>query len=189
MPRLRSAVILAICALLVGGLAVASVADPFHLRYARWFTSGLVLLALLLLTAAVAFLAKRGLIRLVVVAVGALAMLGWLTMVGLASQLVRENAVVSEVADGNMRLLVVEGAPAAIDPVYAVVLRAGGGPFEQESVVYQGVEDAAAPAEVRFVDSGTVEVQVGETCLYRSQVEAVTLAVQPVHRPLRADTC
>jgi hypothetical protein len=188
-PRLRSAVILAICALLVGGLAVASVADPFHLRYARWFTSGLVLLALLLLTAAAAFVARRGLVRVVVVVVGALAMLGWLTLVGLASQLVRENAVVSEVADGNMRLLVVEGSPGAIDPVYAVVLRAGAGPFEQESVVYQGLEDAIAPTEVRFVDGGTVEVQVGASCLYRSQVEAVTLAVEPVHRPLRVDSC
>ncbi len=189
MTRLRHAIVLTICAFLAGGLAVLAVADPFHLRYARWFTAGLVLATLLLLTVAAMVIARRGLMRVLVLVIGGSAMLGWILVVMLASQLVQENRVVSEVAAGNMRLLVVEGAPAAIDPVYAVVLRAGGGPFEQESVVYQGLEEVPEPAEVRFVDDRTVEVRMGSGCSYRSQVEAGTLAVDPVHRPLRIDGC
>jgi hypothetical protein len=188
-PRLRRAVILAVLALIAGGLAALAVADPFHLRYARWFTAGFVLLALLLATATFAVVARRGLARVLVLALGAVAVLGWVALVGLASQLTVANHTVSQVADGGRRLVVVEGAPAAIDPIYAVVLQAGSGPFEQETVIYQGVEQAPAPAGVRFVDSDTVEVRTSGGCLYRSEVEALTLAVDPVHRPLRADGC
>jgi hypothetical protein len=189
-PRLRRTVVLAVCALLVAGLAALGVADPFHLRHARWFTAGLVLLALLLFTAAFAVAVRRGLLRVLVLVVGGIAVLGWVALVGVASQLtVDDNRVVSEVSDGGRRLAVVEGAPFAIDPVYAVVLRSGGGPFEQETVVYQGLEQAAAPTAVRFVDPDTVEVRTSGGCLYRSEVEAVTLAVDPVHRPLRIDGC
>jgi hypothetical protein len=187
--RLRRTVVLAVCALLVAGLAVLAVADPFHLRHARWFTAGLVLLALLLTIAAFAVAVRRGLLRVLVLVVGGVATLGWLALVGVASQLNAENRIVSEVADGGRRLVVVEGAPVAIDPVYAVVLRAGGGPFEQETVVYQGLEEAPAPVEVRFVDPDTVEVRTSGGCVYRSEVEGVTLAVDPVHRPLRIDGC
>lgn len=189
MPRLRHAVVLAICALLAGGLALFSVADPFHLRYARWFTAAFVLLAILLLTAAAGVVARRGLLRFLVVAVGVTAMVGWITLVGLASRLVSDTRVVSEVADSGRRLVVIEGSAYAIDPVYAVVVRAGSGPLEQESLVYQGLESVPAPAEARFVDTGTVEVRVGAACVYRSQVEAVTMAVLPVHRPLQAGAC
>jgi hypothetical protein len=187
-PRLRRSVILAVLALIAGGLAALTVADPFHLRYARWFTAGLVLLALLLVTATFAVVARRGLPRVLVLALGGVAVLGWVALVGVAAQLIVDNHTVSQVADSGRRLVVVEGAPAAIDPVYAVVLQAGGGPFEQETVVYQGVEQAPAP-DVRFVDSDTVEVRTSGGCLYRSEVEALTLAVDPVHRPLRADGC
>lgn len=188
MPRLRRAVVLAACAVLVGALAGLAIADPFHLRHIRWFTAGLVLLAVLLLTAAFA-VAVRGVLRVFVLVVGGVAALGWVAVVALADQVGVENREVSEVAEGDRRLVVVEGALGAIDPVYAVVLRSGGGPFEQETVVYQGVEAAPAPAEVRFVDPDTVEVRTGAGCAYRSEVEAVTLAVDPVHRPLRADGC
>ncbi|GAA1320982.1 hypothetical protein ACQPZA_03670 [Pseudonocardia xinjiangensis] len=189
MPRFRRTVILAVLALIVGGLAALAVADPFHLRHARWFTAGLVLLALLLLTSAFAVAVRRGLARVLVLAVGAIAVLGWATVVWTASQVAGIDQTVSEVADGGRRLVVVEGAPYAIDPIYAVVIRAGSGPFEQESIVYQGVEEAPAPADVRFVDSDTVEVRTAGGCMYRSEVEGVTLAVDPVHRPLRADGC
>ncbi|MHA6626949.1 hypothetical protein ACU61A_16060 [Pseudonocardia sichuanensis] len=189
MPRLRRAVVLAACAVLVGALAGLAIADPFHLRHIRWFTAGLVLLAVLLVTAAFAVVARRGVLRVFVLVVGGIAALGWVAVVALADQVSVENREVSEVADGDRRLVVVEGALGAIDPVYAVVLRSGGGPFEQETVVYQGVEAAPAPAEVRFVDPDTVEVRTGAGCAYRSEVEAVTLAVDPVHRPLRADGC
>lgn len=188
MPRLRRAVILAVLAVIVGGLAALAVVDPFHLRHARWFTSGLVLAAILLVTAAFAIVV-RGLGRALVLALGAIAVLGWVTVVWLASQVAGVDREVSQVADGGRRLVVVEGAPYAIDPIYAVVIRSGSGPFEQESVVYQGVEQAPAPSGVRFVDSDTVEVRTSGGCLYRSEVEAVTLAVDPVHQPLRADGC
>lgn len=188
-PLLRSAVLLGICAVVTGGLAVLAVADPFHLRHARWFTSGLILLTLLLLTAAATALARRGAVRVPVLLLGAAASLGWITLVGLAAQLDVESTVVSAVTDGDRRLVVVEGGAFATDPVYAVVLRSGGGPFEQETVVYQGWEEGPAPVGVRFVDGNTVEVRTGGGCRYRSEVEPVTLDVDPVHRPLRLNAC
>ena len=62
------------------------------------------------------------------------------------------------------------------------MLRSGGGPFEQESLVYQGPTGAPPPVAL-VVDPGDVEVAVG-TCRYQSKVEGVTMAVEPVHRPL-----
>lgn len=44
----------------------------FHLRYAQWFTAGLVLLALLLVTATFPIVARRGIARGLV-----LALAGW----------------------------------------------------------------------------------------------------------------
>lgn len=189
MARLRRAALLAVCAVLTGGLAALAVADPFHLRHARWFTSGLVLLTLLLSTAAAAVLARRGLLRLLVLVIGGSVVVGWCGIVWFAAQLDGGNRVLSEVTDGGRRLLVVQGAEPAIDPVSAVVLRAGTGPFEQESLVYQGQPGMPAPSGVRFVDGGSVEVMVGSACRYRSVVEPGTLAVDPVHRPLRLGGC
>ena len=187
--RLRHVAVLAILTVIVGLLAVFAVADPFHLRYARWFTSGLVLLGILLLTWTLAVAVGRGILRALVLMVGGVAVLGWCALVWVASQITSSSTQVSEVADGGRRLVVLEGSLVAIDPVFAVVVRGGGGAFEQESVVYQGVEAAPAPASVRFVDGDTVEVRMPGGCLYRSEVEALTLAVEPVHRPLRADGC
>jgi hypothetical protein len=117
MIRLRWAILLTVGAVLAGGLAMLAVADPFHLRYARWFTAGLVLATLLLLTAALAVIARRGLLRVLVLVGGGIAIVGWTAVVWLAAQLDVENRVVSEAADGNRRLLVVEGSPIAIDPI------------------------------------------------------------------------
>jgi hypothetical protein len=174
-----------VIAVVVAGVALA---DPFHLRHIRWFTASAVLLAVLLVTAAFARLAPRGVVRLIVLGLGGVAALGWVGIVGLATQVTAENRPVSEVADGGRRLVVVESVPPAARPVYAVVVRSGTGVFEQEAVVYQGVEAGPVPSEVRFVDADTVEVRTGP-CVYRSEVEAVTLAVDPVHRTLRRDTC
>jgi hypothetical protein len=187
--RLRRTVLLAALTVVVVMLAVLAVADPFHLRYARWFTAGFVLVGIVLLTATLAVVVGRGVMRWLVLIVGGVAVVGWCALVGVANQLVPTSRQVSEVADGGRRLIVLEGSAVAIDPVYAVVLREGGGPFEQETVVYQGVEAAPAPAQVRFVDPDTVEVRMPSGCVYRSEVEAMTLAVDPVHRPLRADGC
>ena len=189
MIRLRWVVLLTVCAVLAAGLAMLAIADPFHLRYARWFTAGLVLATVVLLTAALAVIAHRGLLRVLVLVAGGIAIVGWTAVVWLAAQIDVENRVVTEAADGNRRLLVVEGSPMAIDPVYAVVLRSGGGPFEQEALVYQGREEMPAPSGVRFVDGGTVEVLVGSNCRYRSTVEGGTMAVEPVHRPVRLGAC
>ena len=188
-PRLRRVLVLASLALVVGLLAGLAVADPFHLRHIRWFTAGLVLLTLLLLTAALTAAVPRGVLRVLVLVAGGVAALGWAALVWLATGLIGPIGEVSQVADGGRRLVVLEGSAVAIDPVFAVVLRSGDGPFEQESVVYQGVEDAPPPVGVRFVDADTVEVATGAGCLYRSQVEAVTLAVEPVHRPLQLGAC
>jgi hypothetical protein len=188
MPRLRSAVILmglALVAVGVGGLAVA---DPFHLRYAKWFTAGAVFVAIALVAAAFTVVARRGLLRGFVLVVGFAALAGWVVVVLLAMQLQVGNRETREIDDGGRRLLVLEAYP-VLDPSYAVVVRAGGGPFEQESLVYQSVPDALPPEAVRFVDSDTVEVQAAGGCIYRSDIEAGTLAVSPVHRPTRIDAC
>jgi hypothetical protein len=186
--RLRGALVLAACAVLVIGVAGLALADPFHLRHIRWFTASAVLLAVLLVTAAFVVVAPRGVLRVTVLTLGGLAALGWVGIVVLATQVTVENRTVSEVEDGGRRLVVVEGAPAGSSPIYAVVVRSGSGMFEQETVAYQGVESGPLPSGVRFVDADTVEVRMGP-CVYRSDVEAVTLAVDPVYRPSRPDTC
>jgi hypothetical protein len=186
--RLRRVALLGVLTVIVGLFAVLAVADPFHLRHARWFTAALVLLGILLLTATLAVAVGRGILRVLVLIVGAVAALGWCALIGVATQVTSPSTEVSQVADGGRRLVVLEGAAAAIDPIFAVVVRNGTGPFEQETLVYQGVEAAPAPT-VRFVDGNTVEVRLPGGCLYRSEVEAMTLAVDPVHRPLRADGC
>lgn len=190
MPRLRRVAILAVCTLIVAALAVVAVEDPFHLRHARWFTAGLVLLAIVLATAMFAVAVPRGLMRGLVLVLGGAAAGSWCLAVWVATtQLTGPEQEVSRVADGDRRLVVLEGGSFTIGPVYAVVLRSGGGPFEQETVVYQGPEGAPAPSAVRFVDADTVEVRTAGGCLYRSEYAAGTLAVDPVHRPLRAGAC
>jgi hypothetical protein len=187
--RLRSTVALIVLVLVVGMLAGVSLADPFHLRYARWFTAGLVGLALVLLTAAFAVVTRRGLLRGLALLVGFFVVLGWAGFVFGASRLAGTNQELTRVSAGGRSLVVLQGSGATLDPVYAVVLRAGSGPFEQESLVYQGQESGPPPLAVRFVDGGTVEVLTRGGCQYRSQVEGVTLAVDPVHRPLQPDVC
>ena len=177
--RLRRVVVLLLCVVVVAVLAGVSLADPFHLRQARWFTTGLIAVALVLLTVLLATGAPRGPLRWVALVVG------WPRCSagpGSCTARARSPAAASrsprpttpsagwspskETAAGRTRWCCARVA----------------GPFEQESLVYQGVAGAPAPT-ARFVDPGTVEVAVG-TCRYRSGVEAVTLAVQPVHRPL-----
>lgn len=187
MPRLRSAVVLMALALVAVGLGGLSVMDPFHLRHARWFTSGAVLLAIVLVTVAFAVVARRGLLRGIVLVVGSVAVVGWVALVWLASQLVNDSTEVSRTTAEGRDLLVLE-ARAVIDPAFAVVVRSGEGPFAQESVVYQGLEGGPQPA-ARFVDPDTVEVTTPRGCAYRSDIEAATLEVSPVHRPFRLDTC
>jgi hypothetical protein len=187
MPRLRNAAILMVCAVLAVGLGALALADPFHLRHARWYTVGAVLLAIVLVTAAFAAVVRRGLLRGFVLVVGGVAVLTWLALAWLVAQLDVQSQEVLEVADGDRRLVVLERYP-VIDPVYAVVVRAGVGPIEQETVVYQGPEDGPQPS-VRFVDFDTVEVTVAQACTYRSEIEPITLAVDRVHRPLRLGTC
>ena len=177
--RLRRVVVLLLCVVVVAVLVGVSLADPFHLRQARWFTVGLIAVGLVLLTATFATAAPRGPLRWVALVVGVAAVLGWAALVYGASALAAGGRPVAEADDAGRRLITIEGDGAQ---AYAVVLRAGGGPFEQEALVYQGPAGAPTPT-ARFVDPHTVEVAVG-TCRYTSGVEAVTLAVEPVHRPL-----
>jgi hypothetical protein len=177
--RLGRVVVLLLCVVVVAVLAGVSLADPFHLRQARWFTAGLIAVGLVLLTALLATAAPRGPLRWVTLVLGLAVVLGWGAFVYGASSLAGGGKPVAEADEAGRRLITLEGDSG---PAYAVVLRSGGGPFEQESLVYQGVAGAPAPT-ARFVDPGTVEVAVG-TCRYRSGVEAGTLAVSPVHRPL-----
>jgi len=177
--RLRRVVVLLLCVVVIAVLVGLSLVDPFHLRQARWFTVGLIAVGLVVLTAAFATAAPRGPLRWVALVVGVAAVLGWAALVYGASTLAAGGRPVAEADDAGRRLITIAGDGAQS---YAVVLRAGGGPFEQEALVYQGPAGAPTPA-ARFVDPETVEVAVG-TCRYTSGVEAVTLAVEPVHRPL-----
>lgn len=188
MPRLRRVLLLAFLLVIVLIMAGLALADPFHLRHARWFTAGLVLLALILATATLAVVVGRGLIRALLLVVGGMAVLGWAAVVWLATGLSGLDREVTAVADGDRRLVVLESRDFSIDPLFSVVLRSGGGAFEQQSLVFEGVEEGPAPDGVRFVDSDTVEVRTGG-CLYLSDVELVTLAVDPVHQPESRGTC
>lgn len=190
MTRVRSVIALIGLVVVVALLAGLSLVDPFHLRHARWFTSALIGLVLVLLTAAAAVVARRGLLRGLVIVVGVVAVLAWGGFVFGASRLAGTSLDVTTVAAGGRSLVVVQGSGATVTPVYAVVVRSGGaGPFEQESLVYQGQESSPPPLLARFVDDHTVEVQTLGGCGYRSNVETVTLAVDPVHRPLLASGC
>jgi hypothetical protein len=176
----RSLVLLAltVVAALLAGLAVL---DPFHLRHAAWFVFGTVLLTVLLATAALAVAVRVFALRVLVLVLGGIAAVAWTAIALLAMDLVDEGTPVAEVASGGQRLVVLEGAAFAIDPVYRVVLRAGEGPFEQQSDVWFGYEDGPAPDAVAFRGVDEVEVRTG-TCVLVSRVEPVTLAVDPVHR-------
>lgn len=187
--RLRAAIALLGLVVVVAVLAGLALLDPFHLRHARWFTAGLVALGLVLLTALLAVIARRGLLRGAVVLVGIVALVGWGVFVVGASRLAGSNTEVLRVADGGRSLVVLQGTGSTIDPVYAVVVRSGGGPFEQESLVYQGAEGSPPPSLTQFVDADTVSVETLGGCRYRSTVEDVTLAVDPVFRPLTRSSC
>lgn len=169
----RSLVLLAltVIAVFLAGLAVL---DPFHLRHAPRFVAGTVLLALVLATATLAVAVKVYLLRVVVLVLGGILVLGWAIVAYLVIDLDEPRTVVAEVVSGDQRLVVVEGPGLAT----SVVLRAGDGPFAQESLVWQG---DGAPGEVAFRGDDEVEIRTGN-CVLVSRVEAVTLDADPVYR-------
>jgi hypothetical protein len=75
--RLGRVVVLLLCVVVVAVLAGVSLTDPFHLRQARYFTAGLIALALVLLTALLANATPRGPLRWVTLVLGVAAVLGW----------------------------------------------------------------------------------------------------------------
>ncbi|GAA3220464.1 hypothetical protein GCM10017691_04790 [Pseudonocardia petroleophila] len=181
MTTLRRAAVLAACAILAALLAGLAVLDPFHLRHVQWFVAGTVLLTIVLVTAALAVAVRVFALRLLVLVVGGILAVGWGLTAWLAIGLDDPRSAVVEVASGDRRLVVQEGAAFTIDPVFRVVLRAGAGPFEQESLVWQGDPEGAGPGGVAFRGVDEVEVRTGG-CVLVSRIEPVTLAVDPVHR-------
>ncbi len=181
MSTLRRSLVLLALTIVAALLAGVAVVDPFHLRQASWFVAGSVLLVIVLATLALTVAVKLYAVRVLVLVLGGIAALGWAAIAWLAMGLEDEGAVVSEVASGGQRLVVLEGAAFAIDPVHRVVLRAGEGPFEQESAVWVGYPDGPEPSAVAFRGADEVEVRVG-TCVFVSRVEPVTLSVDPVHQ-------
>lgn len=184
--RAAAALVLTAVTIVVVLLTGLSVLDPFHWRHVRWFSLALVFLAILLVTATLA-VATRGVLRAIVLVLGTVAVLGWAALGWFAISFDQSYREIETVADGDRRLVVLEGGALAIDPRYSVVVRSGGGLFEQQSFVYQGLEDGPGVA-VRFVDADTVEVTAG-SCVYRSEIEGGTLEVDPVHSPLLAGAC
>jgi hypothetical protein len=182
MTTLRRALVLGAFAVVAALLAGLAVLDPFHLRHVQWWVAGTVLLTLLLVTAALAVAVTLYPLRVLVLVLGGTVSVGWAVVAYLAIGLDDPRAAVSEVARGDRRLVVQEGQAFTIDPVYRVVLRAGApGPFEQESLVWLGDPEGAGPDEVAFRGPDEVEIRTG-SCVLVSQVEPVTLGVDPVHR-------
>lgn len=179
MSTLRRSLVFLALTVIVAILAGLAVLDPFHLRYAPRFVAGTVLLTLVLATVTLAVAVKVYLLRVLVLVLGGILALGWAAVAWLVIDLDDPRTAVSEVASGDQRLAVLEGEAFAIDPVYSVVLRAGDGPFAQESLVWRG--DGAGPGEVAFRGVDEVEIRTG-TCVLVSRVEPVTLDVDPVHR-------
>jgi hypothetical protein len=143
--RLGRVVVLLLCVVVVAVLAGVSLADPFHLRQARWFTAGLIAIGLVLLTALLATGVPRGALRWVTLVVGVAALLGWAGLVYGASTLSAGGRQVAEADEAGRRLVTLERDDAQ---AYAVVVRSGGGPFEQESLVYQGSRAHPRPSRV-----------------------------------------
>ena len=107
--RLRRVVVLLLCVVVVAVLAGVSLADPFHLRQARWFTAGLIALALVLLTVLLATATPRGPLRWVTLVLGVAAVLGWGAFVYGASALAGGGKAVAEADDAERRLVTLEG--------------------------------------------------------------------------------
>jgi hypothetical protein len=187
----RRPVILLAAAVLTAGLAALALVDPLHLRYSDVYGAVLVLLAIVVGTVALVHALRGRAARVLTGVLGAVLAAGWAVLAWFAIQLTGPNRLVAEVEGTDRRLVVVENSAFAIDPTYAVLVRAGSGPLEQESLVWQGLAEGAAPSEVRFRDAAEVEVEVllQPGCGYRSTVDPVTLTVDPVHRPIRLDGC
>jgi hypothetical protein len=192
----RTRPVLAAVALVVLALTAFALADPFHLRLAAWYAGVLGTLAVVLVTLWIV-LWVRGLVRVLVGGAGLLVALVWVAFSWLAISFLPGEAVLREVPappGSRVRLVLVQSGTLAADPiVYSVRVRAGSGPFEQDSPVWLGLSEGAAPTTFRFgvpTAAGTVvEVVAGADCGYRSTVDEVTLSVDPVHSPLRLDGC
>lgn len=182
----------AICALVAAALAAFAAVNPFHLRWGGPATAVLVGLTIALVTAAAAVVPRRRANRIVTAVLGTLILVGWCAAAIVGLRFSGPQRDVTTVAAGNYRLVVVEGH-AFVDTVYSVHLRRGSGPLEQDSLVWQGLAEGSPPAQVRFhgdpAADQQVEVVAGPGCGYRSRYDSHTLAVDPVHRPLRLDGC
>lgn len=182
MSTLRRSLVLLVLTVVAAFLAGLAVLDPFHLRWASWFVAGAVLLTIVLATLALAVAVKLFAARVLVLVLGGIVAVGWAAVAVLAVGPADAPRPVSEVASGTRRLVVVEDPEPTVDgPAFRVQLRAGDGPFEQESDVWFGEGSGPAPDAVAFRGPDELEVRVG-TCVLVSRVEPVTLAVDPVHR-------
>lgn len=182
MSTLRRVLVLGALTIIAALLAGLALLDPFHLRYAPWFTAGTVLLTIVLATVTLTVAVKLYLARVLVLVLGGILALGWAFIAWFSISLDDEGRPVSEVVSGGQRLVVLDGpADLSPDPVFWVVLRAGSGPFEQESLVWQGEPEGSGPEEVAFRGVDELEIRSG-TCVLVSRVEPLTLDVDPVHR-------
>ncbi|WP_214368152.1 hypothetical protein [Pseudonocardia sp. H11422] len=186
----RRSLVLGSLTFAAGALSAVAIADPFNLLLAPWYIGVLVTVTMALGTAFLAGLPRRRTGRVLIAAVGVVVTLAWVGLLWFVAQFVGPGRVVDERVAGDHRLVTVEGGVfAGVDPIYAVRLRAGSGPFAQDALVWQGLEDGAAPTDVRFAGDDRVEVVTSGGCGYRSRFDRVTLEVDPVHRPLRLDGC
>lgn len=172
-------------------LAVPAVVDPFHLRHGAAYSAVLVLAALLLVTVLAVRVLPGRLLAVAGGVVGGLLVVGWVGLIGLTLAFAGpqpEQVTATGGDSGRVSLVLVRGH-AFEATVFSVRLRAGGGPFAQESTVWQGLGDAPPPARFVFTDPQSVAVVGAGQCGYRSTFDATTLGVDPVHYALRPDGC
>lgn len=182
---------LSVASVSCAALAVLAVVDPFHLRHGAAYSAVLVLAALLLLTALAVRVLPGRLLTVASGVVGGFLVAAWLGLIALTLAFAgpqAEQVVATGGESGRVSLVLVRGH-AFEATVFSVRLRAGGGPFAQESTVWQGLGDAPPPA--RFVFSGprAVATVSAGSCGDRSTFDRTTLTVDPVHYALRPDGC
>ncbi|GEL26790.1 hypothetical protein PSU4_57440 [Pseudonocardia sulfidoxydans NBRC 16205] len=194
-PRPRGRCVGPLVALAVVAAALAAVAawNPFHLVWSGRCATVLVAAALVLSVAAATLRLQTTGARAAVVVAGVLVVAAWSAAAWVSAALTPELVVISEVAGppgSRIRLALVEVQTLAVDGrTFSVRARAGTGALAQESVVWT-VRSAEIPRpQPRFVDARHVEIIDAAGCTLRSDVDPVTLGVDPVDAPERSTGC
>lgn len=181
--RLRGLAVSAVATSVFVPLMLFAYGNPFNFRYTAAAIAPLTALSALAAACFWAFMFGRRWANYVGLCIGVLGLLSAVHVHYLVKLLDDNGDDVRSVSGPDGYELVVVGGAGlfAIDPVYDVRIRKGNGLLTQETVVWAGVEEGAAPETVRFIDSRTVEVILDNGCRYRSTFNRLTLQPHPKH--------